>query len=62
MKKLIGTIDLTPKPPTTKDIQTMASAIIEVLGGASGAADKLSYQNFYTLAYLASLRTDKAKT
>lgn len=49
---------LPPRVPTTREVQRMASVVLEALGGPKGAADKLSVESFYALAYLAALNTD----
>lgn len=39
----------------------MAETVIAALGGPKGAADKLSWESFYALTLLASLKLDGDK-
>lgn len=47
--------------PSWGDVQRMAEVTISALGGPKGAADKMSWESFYTLSLLASLRLDADK-
>ena len=47
--------------PTFGDLQRLADVVMHHLGGPKGAADKLSWESFYTLSLLASLNLDDAK-
>lgn len=51
-KKLIGTLDLTPQPPSEATLKRMAEVVILALGGEKGAADKLSWESYYALCHL----------
>lgn len=50
-----------PRPPTWADVRRLAEVVMNLLGGPKGAADKLSIESFYTLAYLNALNTDGSK-
>lgn len=45
---------LPPRRPSNDEVYSMAATVLEVMGGPKGAADKLSWENFYVLAYLAA--------
>jgi hypothetical protein len=47
--------------PTWGELQRMAEAVMEEMGGPSGAASALSGPSFYALSILASLNLDDAK-
>ena len=47
--------------PTWGQVQRMAEAVFDRLGGPSGAASILSGESFYTLVLLASLKLDEEK-
>lgn len=47
--------------PTWGQVQRMAEVTMSALGGSKGAADKLSWESFYTLSILAALNLDEAK-
>lgn len=47
--------------PTWGDLQRTADVVLNLLGGPKGAADKLSWDSFYTLTILASLNLDDEK-
>jgi hypothetical protein len=47
--------------PTWSDLQTMAEAVIEKLGGPKEASKKLGSRNYYTLALCSSLILDEEK-
>lgn len=54
-----------PKPsvesPTWGQLQRMAEVVMTKLGGPKGAADCLSWESFYALSILASLKLDENK-
>lgn len=47
--------------PTWGQLQRMAEVTMAAFGGPKGAADKLSYESFYTLSIVASLNLDAEK-
>ncbi len=48
------------KSPTYRNLQKMSEAVMEALGGPAGAADKLSGQDFMTLAICSAMDVDEA--
>jgi hypothetical protein len=52
----------TVESPTWGDLHRMAEVVMSALGGPKGAADRLSWESFYTLTILASLNLDAKKS
>ncbi len=52
----------TVESPTWGQVKRMADVVFINLGGPEGAANKLSYESYYTLSILVSLNLDKAKS
>lgn len=44
--------------PTWGQVQRMAEVVLVALGGSKGAADKLSWESYYTLNLLSALKLD----